>query len=138
MLELRLTLIYDNLYNAYGSANSVSIIKAFCEALKIDYECIDMVLRNHSRVKRLSKLNRKEYNKQVFVLGECWEESKRYTSRVYLNGITGIYNNYGDIEINDTFLGRLDHYVVYLDDDYKINNVKNFLENFNSLINLFS
>ena len=34
MLELRLCLIYDNLYNVYGGVNALFIIKGFCEALK--------------------------------------------------------------------------------------------------------
>ena len=138
MLELRLCLIYDNLYNVYGGVNALFIIKGFCEALKIDYSCIDDVLRNHSKVKRLSKSNRKEFNNQVFVLGECWDETKNYTSRVYLNGITGAYKNYSNIKVDDEFIRKLDKYVFCLDTEYKINNVKNFLENFNWLIRIFS
>lgn len=138
MLELRLCLIYDNLYDIYGGVNSVEVIKGFCDALKIDFNCINEVLRNHSRVKRLSKSNRKEFNTQVFVLGECWDETKSYTSRVYLSGITGAYKNYNNIQVDDDFLRKLDTYVFCLDNEYKINNVKNFLENFNWLIRLFS
>lgn len=137
MLELRVCIIYDNLYDIFGGANAFEIIKGFCEALKIDFSCVDEVLRNHSRIKRLSKSNRKEYNTQVFVLGECWEENKNYTSRVYLKGLKGAYRNYNDITVDDTFLAKLDNYVICLDSDYKINNVKNFLINFNWLVRLF-
>lgn len=137
MLELRVCIIYDNLYDIFGGANAYELIKSFCQSLKIDFRCVDEVLRNHSRVKRLSKSNRKEYNAQIFILGEAWEENKNYTSRVYLKGLKGAYKNYNNIAVDDTFLHKLDSYTVCLDSDYKINNVKNFLINFNWLVKLF-
>lgn len=138
MLELRLALVYDSLYHAFGNKNSIEIIKGFCESLKIDYACIDLVLRNYSKVMKLSKFNRAEHNRQVIVMGESWGETKSYVGRVYLNGIKGIYSNYSDIGVDDNFLSSLDKYTAVLAEEYDINNVKNFLENFNSLINLFS
>lgn len=138
LLEVRLTIIYDKLYKEFGGMIAYDIIMGLCKAFSVDEECITGVINNFTKIKRLKIYDPIQWNRLVMFVCHLWGEKKLYVGRVYLMNMRGMYTDYYNEMMTEQDIENMKNQVVYLDTSYKINNVRNFLDNLHTLRGIYS
>lgn len=141
IMELRYTLIYDNIRRLLGDAVANNLMESVCKSLGADWGALKPLHTNYTQIMRLKRLDLHEFRTQVYIMGKAWDESQIYICRTYIP-------NVGQIQYDDRKNAKRIYTAEYYDklmkqvkvthSDYQINNLKNLLTDLKFLQLAFS
>lgn len=130
MMELRFTLIYDNMRKTLGDAVASNLLESTCKSLGADWDELVKLRNKYVDIMRLKRMNVHEFKTQVYIMGKAWEEDMSYICRVFLAPTRQIfYNDRVNAKrlYTPIYYDKLMNQVRVTHSDYQINNLKNLL-----------
>lgn len=133
ILELRFSLIYDNLVRTLGLAVGGKVMEGVCKGLGADVDETKKLMAEYPNIMRLKRMNIREFNTQVYIMGRAWNENEVYISRVYLAKNQISYDDRQNAKriYTEAYYDKLMRMVKVTHSDYQINNLSNLIIDLN-------
>ena len=140
ILELRFSVIYDSLVRIFGLAVGGKVMESTCKGLGADMDEIKKLMKEYPNIMRLKRMNIREFNTQVYIMGRAWNENEVYISRVYLGKHQISYDDRQNAKriYTEAYHDKLMRLVKVTHSDYQINNLSNLLVDMNFIKLAFS
>jgi len=117
VLELRLAVTYEMMFDKYGEAKANNLIKNLCGMFGIDAKIIEAVTSSRYSIQRMEKKNTKRYRQEMVFMGMVYGETRNYVAKHYLNlNRTTVYKKELDLKVEEfatnEWLAKLEENVV--------------------------
>lgn len=139
ILELRVIAYYNVLARQYGVNGAIGFYKAFCELMMVDWQKINGIIQQATKIRFLEKKNRKRYRQEIIFMGWLHDESRYFLANNLLGlTVTTLYKKKSGYKVDEfateAWLDELDNSVAVCGLPQYALEAKRFLDSFKGFL----